>query len=483
MAEDLPPVGPFAADFVAFIQAMHEAAEFPEAPWVQPVRDHLGVEPGELPITRVSFGVAERANLQLALDAVVEGAEVRGIPAHAGIAELLRGGHVGPRSRRRWAVEWADVEVGDGRVLRCMTGALLLTHHHETPVALVLFENDEPGPFGPGMELRLEGISTRQEAVSDLFAALRRAMLEHNIFRGRIISLDAMGGVSFHAVPEVTRDDVVLPDGVLDRLEQHAIGISAQAERLTSAGRHLKRGILLHGPPGTGKTLTINYLLHATRGRTTVLLSGGGLAHLGSAFTIARDLAPATVVLEDVDLVAAERFSRGGGGLLFELLNQMEGLEEDVDLLTVLSTNRPDVIEPALAARPGRVDLALEAPLPDASCRERLLRLYAREIVLDEAAMDDLVTLTEGVTGAFIKELMRQATLRAALADRSPAATDVQAIAAELLDERETLTRRLLGHGPSGNADLGEPPEAMSRAVIAAGLGPVHARHAPGWGR
>jgi cell division protease FtsH len=480
--DELPPVGPFAAEFVAFLQAMHEAAEFPEGPWLAHIRGHVGVDPTELPITSASFRMAERANLQLALDAVLEDPEVMGVPSHEGMSSVLGGRAGGPRRSGRWPVEWADVEVGDGRVLRCMTGALLLFEHENVPIALVLLhaEGRMGGMFGPQVELRLEGISPQQEAVSSLFAAIRQAMLEHNIFRGRIISLTAAGGVSFHTVPEVNRQDVVLPDGVLDRLEQHAIGISEHAQQLTKAGRHLKRGILLHGPPGTGKTLTINYLLNATRGRTTVLLSGGGLGHLESAFGIARDLAPATVVLEDVDLIASERFTRGSGGLLFELLNQLEGLEEDVDLLSVLTTNRPDVIEPALAARPGRVDLALEAPLPDATCRQRLLRLYAKDIALDDSVLGELVEISAGVTGAFIKELMRQATLRAALAGRTPGAADVKAIAVELLDERATLTRRLLGHGPAAAADLGEAPPAMSRAVLAAGLSdPQIVRRAP----
>ncbi|HET9720377.1 MAG TPA: AAA family ATPase [Solirubrobacteraceae bacterium] len=477
MADELPPVGPFATEFVAFVHAMHEAAELPEGPWVASMREHLGVEPAEQAITSASFRIAERANLQLALEDVLQGVVPLGVPSHQGMAGLLGGAHPGPRRNRGWAVEWADVEIGDGRVLRCMRAALLLVQHEQAPVALLVCESEGQGPgmFGPQTELRLEAISPDQEAVSSLFAAIRRAMLEHNIFRGKIISLTSSGGVGFHNVPEVTQADVVLPDGVLDRLRQHAIGISEHAGELRAAGRHLKRGILLHGPPGTGKTLTINYLLNATRGRTTVLLSGGGLGHLESAFGIARDLAPATVVLEDVDLVAAERFTRASGGLLFELLNQLEGLEEDVDLLTVLTTNRPDVIEPALAARPGRVDLALEAPLPDDACRTRLLHLYAREIPLDERAVSELAEITEGVTGAFIKELMRQATLRAALAGRSPGAGDVKTIAEELLDERATLTRRLLGHGPGDSADLGEPPPSMGRAVIAAGLvgGPV----------
>jgi ATP-dependent 26S proteasome regulatory subunit len=176
--------------------------------------------------------------------------------------------------------------------------------------------------------------------------------------------------------------------------------------------------------------------------------------------------------LEDVDLVAAERFTRNSGGVLFELLNQLEGLEEDIDLLVVLTTNRPDIIEPALAARPGRVDLALEAPLPDPDGRRRLLELYAHDIALPTDALAELVELTEGVPGAFIKELMRRATLRAASGGKAPTAADVKAIADELLDERATLTRRLLGHGRNDDTDLGDPLPTMARAVAAAGLRP-----------
>jgi ATP-dependent 26S proteasome regulatory subunit len=65
----------------------------------------------------------------------------------------------------------------------------------------------------------------------------------------------------------------------------------------------LKRGVLLHGPPGTGKTLSTMYLLHAMAGRTTILLTGRGLGLIEQALAIGRDLAPATFVFEDIDLV------------------------------------------------------------------------------------------------------------------------------------------------------------------------------------
>jgi ATP-dependent 26S proteasome regulatory subunit len=189
---------------------------------------------------------------------------------------------------------------------------------------------------------------------------------------------------------------------------------------------------------------------------------------------IARELPPATVVLEDIDLVAAERtLDLGDEGVLFELLNQMEGLEEDADLLFLLTTNRPDVIEPALATRPGRVDLALEVPLPDEAARLELVRLYAGEVPLDGDAAEQIASRTDGLTGAFVKELMRQAALRAALEERAPSTADALAALEELLEERSALTRRLLGQGADG-ADAPrpgmQPLSAMVRAMGAAGM-------------
>jgi hypothetical protein len=100
---------------------------------------------------------------------------------------------------------------------------------------------------------------------------------------------------------------VIRPGGTLERLERHTPGITQSARRLRAAGRHLRRGVLLHGPPGAGKTLSTMYLLHAMAGRTTILLTGRGPGLIEQALGIGRDLAPATFVFEDIDLVAAER--------------------------------------------------------------------------------------------------------------------------------------------------------------------------------
>ncbi len=84
-------------------------------------------------------------------------------------------------------------------------------------------------------------------------------------------------------------------------------------------------------------------------------------------------------------------------------------LKQDADILFVLTTNRPEQLESALAGRPGRIDQAIEIPLPDADGREKLLRLYGRGMTLGDGALHAAVRRTEGVSAAFIKELCRRA--------------------------------------------------------------------------
>jgi hypothetical protein len=481
MADRLPDVGAFGAAFSEFVDAMSAAARARESELVARLREHLGADPRELPSTGADFVPTDHPNLQLALEAVLPDAEVIGISAEhpgfmmMGLAGLLSGRGMGGPAEPG-PVQYTAVEVGDGRVVRCVSTGVFLASRRGVPMVVSLSSSERP--FGR-QALRLEGISPGERVISELLVDLRAAMREHNVYRGQMISLHATGQdqsirVEFHRLSRIGREEVVLPDGTAGRLERHAIGIAQNAERLRAAGRQLKRGILLHGPPGTGKTLSVNYLLGAMPGRTTVLLTGRNLGLIEPAVAIARDLPPATVVLEDVDLVAAERtMPLGSTGVLFELLNQMEGLAEDADLLFLLTTNRPDLIEPALATRPGRVDLALEIPLPDDAARGELVHLYAQDVPLDAATERDLVARTDGLTGAFIKELMRQAGLRAALEDRSPTSGDATAALTELLEERSTLTRRLLGQGADG-ADApqpGPPPfPAMVHAFGAAGI-------------
>jgi cell division protease FtsH len=151
--------------------------------------------------------------------------------------------------------------------------------------------------------------------------------------------------------------------------------------------------------------------------------------------------------------------------MLFELMNQMSGLAEDADVAFVLTTNRPDALEPALAARPGRVDLAVEIPLPDDAARRRLLELYSRglDIALEDA--DAVIRRTDGVTASFVKELLRRAALQVADAGRATVTDrDVTAALDELLDGRSAVTRALLGVRRPGDPAPAPDPHAWMGA-------------------
>jgi SpoVK/Ycf46/Vps4 family AAA+-type ATPase len=217
-------------------------------------------------------------------------------------------------------------------------------------------------------------------------------------FKGQVLSIerDCHGrlSVQFHRLQQISRQEIILPESLLQRIERHTISFSRQAERLRAAKRHLKRGILLHGSPGTGKTLSAMYLAAQMPGRTVILITGGGMGSIETACKLARMLEPATVVLEDADLIGTERGHQtlGANALLFELLNQMDGLAEDADILFILTTNRPGNLEAALASRPGRIDQAIEVPPPDAECRHRLIELYGKGLQLKLKDRDGLVS-------------------------------------------------------------------------------------------
>jgi ATP-dependent 26S proteasome regulatory subunit len=225
-----------------------------------------------------------------------------------------------------------------------------------------------------------------------------------------------------------------------------------------------------------GKTLTVMYLAGSMPGRTVLLTAGLSMGFLQPVVQLARSLAPSMVVLEDVDLIAEERGMPHGhtGPLLFELLNEMDGLREDTDIIFMLTTNRPESLERALAARPGRIDLAVELPLPDMPGRLRLLELYARGLTLEGVDLDRVAVRIEGATPAYIKELLRKAALLAAAEGSGTTVTGahLEAALAEL-DEGGRLAQRLLGFRPGQeSSDMPESPAIPPGVPIPTGFPP-----------
>ena len=419
------------------------------------VRSHLGEDGQAASVVGRDVPLFEQVNLQVALDAWTtepgRTVQVHGVAlpenwGPIGLQDLVHG-TVGPPIRLS-APDFDDLPSGPDRTLAVWRTALLLVEDARGPHVVLVRGPERHGE--PIVKVEVAGLATpvAQEVHREL-SELRNRL---SVYRGQLLELLPGGGIDFPSLTPTSREDVVLPDAVLRRIERHTLDMAARREELRAARQHLKRGLLLYGPPGTGKTHTTRYVVQHLDGSTVFLLSGRSLHLIGMVTSLARELQPAVVVLEDVDLVAEDRgYGDGASPVLFELLDAMDGAAADADLLFLLTTNRADLLEPALAARPGRVDVAVEIGLPEAEARRRLFDVYSREVPLavEPADVDAVVERTDGVTASFLKELVRRAVLEALTEQPGPltqvTGPHLSRALDDLLDSTQTVTRALLG--------------------------------------
>jgi len=329
---------------------------------------------------------------------------------------MLGGGHfpidAGP-------LQHDEIDIGDDVPVRCLKNGLWLSRDKDVPFAIMMAPG---GRFGLRSGVQVEiAVPTGERGAQfsqELFSDLELQVSKGRTYRGRVISLeghiDPIGGgsmVKVHRLGSVRRENVILPRKTLDMLDRNVAGFIAAREQLKSLQFQVRKGLLFYGAPGTGKTHTIHYLASQLPNHTTLLITAEQVGLLGEYFRLARFLQPSMMVIEDVDLIARERTHMHGPGeeaLLNKLLNEMDGLREDAEVLFILTANRPDQIEPALASRPGRIDQAIEFPLPDEEGRQKLATLYARGLTISPELMELTVSRTKGVSAAFIKELLRR---------------------------------------------------------------------------
>jgi cell division protease FtsH len=443
---------------------------------------HLGPEAGMLPVASGLWPPYEHVNVQGGLDRLLEAwpgeHRLLGLTGFRhrmfGLADLFQPG--GDAGMAVGGVAMSEHPSGpDGAVRSCVQCGVYLLADGDTRAALLLRGSDQRGAQP---DVTLDVAATDPAAARRLLGEVRDLALEHSVYRRQVVSFGGEvfgprhgGLLSFHGRPVMRREDLVLPEGLLDGVERQIVGVAQHRDLLLAHGQHLKRGVLLYGEPGVGKTHTVRYLMSRLPDVTVLILSANMLHLLQGACSIARALQPALIIVEDVDLIAEERSVHASNPALFQLLNEMDGLGEDVDVTFVLTTNRVDVLEPALVSRPGRIDHAVEIPLPDAEGRRRLLELYRGGLDLDLTAPELAVERTEGVTASFIKELLRRAALLAAEeldADpalaAAPEPTQIRLHVADrhlqgaldvLLGDANRLTRRLLGGGTAATAARG----------------------------
>jgi ATP-dependent Clp protease adapter protein ClpS len=384
---------------------------------------HLaGVPQDQVVASSRQFPGHMRADVQTAIDELFPAASIRFFGIHERhryetltIAALTRYGETGHPIA---PAQYHDVDIGEAEPVKCLHNGLWLCLADDLHYAVLLSAHRVYGEeTGVRVEIAVPAGTAGAGLVKRCFSELENVVNSAHSYRGKILSFDADAeysgtsrGLMVHKLPPVARDSVILPEATVNLLDRNVLNFVGSRAELRRLGQSTRKGILLYGPPGTGKTHTIRYLASNLPGHTTLIITAAQVALLGPYMSLARLLQPTMVVIEDVDLIARDRHDMGPceESLLNRLLNEMDGLKEDADILFILTTNRPEDLEAALASRPGRIDQAIEVPLPDDPGRKKLIQLYGRGLPLTDAVVAEAARRTKGVSAAFIKELMRR---------------------------------------------------------------------------
>ena len=246
------------------------------------------------------------------------------------------------------------------------------------------------------------GVCSNQSA-SSFFEKWRNYARENNFLRGRAFFAN---GETIERQRKYCWDDIYITDEARRLICTHVEGFLANYDRLRGFGVKARRGLILAGPPGTGKTL-LGKVLADTLDTSFIWVSPRHVVDASSfkgILDIARFVTPTVLFLEDIDLFAEERGSRGWSGL-GELMNQLDGAVDNKGVVTLATTNRLDVIERALRNRPGRFDRIIKMETMDAVCRRQMLSHELRNACVSPDDLDYLVEATEDYTGAQVEEL------------------------------------------------------------------------------
>lgn len=421
-------------------------------------------------ITERQFPFRVRADLQRAIDrlfgektVIRHFCGVRKVYMHEGVGLSDCLTHSEHNAAYSVPPQYEEVDVGDAEPVRCLKNGLWFLQQGDVRFLVLLTPVGRYGDMtGVGFQVATVNNAEGTRITQEFFQHLEESVLRAESYRGKILSLEQSehsysgeaAGIKVHRLRSVAREQVILPRATLDLLDRNVIQFVRQRPQLARFRQATKKGLLFYGPPGTGKTHTIHYLAGALEGHTTLLITAEQVGLLGEYMTLARLLQPSIVVIEDVDLVARDRNEMGvcEEVLLNKLLNEMDGLKEDADILFLLTTNRPEALERALASRPGRVDQAIEFPFPDAEGREKLVRLYAQGVETPDEVVRIIVRKTEKVSAAFIKELMRRSVQFHLEHNGAPELQlqDVENALEEMLFRGGSLNLKLLGAESAG---------------------------------
>ncbi|MBI50547.1 MAG: cell division protein FtsH [Chloroflexi bacterium] len=306
------------------------------------------------------------------------------------------------------------------------------------------------------------------------------------------------------ASPEISFDDVAGVDEAKEEL-QEVVEFLKSPERFLALGAKIPRGVLLMGPPGVGKTL----LARAVAGEAGVpffsisgsefveMFVGVGASRVRDLFDQAKKNSPCIVFVDEIDAVGRHRGAGLGGGhdereqTLNQILVEMDGFDTNTNVIVLASTNRPDILDPALL-RPGRFDRRVTLDSPDVKGREEILNVHSKgKPISDDVNMGGIAKQTAGFSGADLMNLVNEAAILAARREKkvitySELAESIDRVIAgpekknKVISDRE---KEMVAYHEAGHALVGyllphaDPPYKVT--IVARGQTGGHTRFMP----
>jgi hypothetical protein len=299
---------------------------------------------------------------------------------------------------------------------------------------MLVIERGPRASYGSGPDH--VGLIYREADEAAVVALVRLLLLESNPFKGRVVLINRDLRTVRSQMSERSWTDVIPHEQARAELDFISASIRNR-DMLNAEGLSIRRGLLLSGPPGDGKSTAIECFVNEIAGEATILIVEA-VEHIRAVYHLAQALAPAVVILEDLDLITKSRQNPYASvvkdDVTGELLQVLSGGSAYADIVTIATTNHPEAIDEALAKRAGRFDVHIRMGYPSEADKKRILDLYLNRFAVDDELtrrrLQQALTKELGrlhLVPAHIEELVKGGIKRARLARRPPEYSDFEA--------------------------------------------------------
>ena len=319
-------------------------------------------------------------------------------------AKILR--KSGYSDGRRCAADYQEIEIKRGVFETLMvTGKIFFDYKGMKCIASLFFR-------GNYAEANFLYSKEHKQTMKRFQAALRRFMLENNYFKGEKLEFLPYSRLEFLKFPSFRWKDLILKKELRDEIDLNLLFPIKNPVLCKTHKIPWRRGVLLAGVPGTGKTQLGRVLCNELEGVTVIWATCKAVhdvSRVRDLFSVARDFAPTLIVMEDLDFYGQDR-EFITNPIVGELLNQLDGSEPNDGVFVLATTNRPQLLDRALADRPSRFDVKLIFEAPGIEERAAMIQLFSegKSFEFDKAF---LAGITDGLTGSHIREVINYASL------------------------------------------------------------------------